>query len=226
VHEVRPARGPCGNTTFALTKPSHTHHVIDLPPITMDVTHWGWPQSWCAVGGTWQKAQGPTAHATGYGPRCRARRGAVAGTSGHGRRMGQTLCASVLPIPLSLGASQQVRDRVAHALEPPDSAMATQARQARVHSLDDTPWLLPNTRQGLWVRVSATAALSLRHPRRSTEAFGALIDDWAGILGSDGDGVYQNWVQARHTCMAHLIRSARGVAARAQPDLAARGTWA
>ena len=32
------------------------------------------------------------------------------------------------------------------------------------------------------------------HPHRSKEAFAALIDDWAGILVSDGYGVYQNWV--------------------------------
>src|SRR5262245_24152085 len=40
VHEVWPERCPCGNTTFALTRPYHTHQVIALPPITMDVTHW------------------------------------------------------------------------------------------------------------------------------------------------------------------------------------------
>jgi hypothetical protein len=38
--------------------------------------------------------------------------------------------------------------------------------------------------------------------------------------------VYQNWVQARQTCLAHLIRTARGLAARPQPDLAACGAWA
>ena len=74
--------------------------------------------------------------------------------------------------------------------------------------------------------VSDRVAFYLIHPRRSKEAFAALIDDWAGILVSDGYGVYQNWVQARQTCLAHLIRSARGLAARQQPDLAACGTWA
>jgi transposase len=74
--------------------------------------------------------------------------------------------------------------------------------------------------------VSDTAALYLIHPHRSKEAFAALIEDWAGSLISDGYGVYQHWVQARQTCLAHLIRSARGLAARAQPDLAACGTWA
>ena len=38
--------------------------------------------------------------------------------------------------------------------------------------------------------------------------------------------MYRNWVQARQTCLAHLIRSARSLAARDNPDLAACGTWA
>jgi transposase len=74
--------------------------------------------------------------------------------------------------------------------------------------------------------VCETAAHYMIHPHRSKEAFAALIDDWEGILVSDGYGVYQNWVHARQTCLAHLIRSARGLAARAHPDLAACGTWA
>ena len=47
-----------------------------------------------------------------------------------------------------------------------------------------------------------------------------------GILVSDGYGVYQHWVEARQTCLAHLIRTARGLAERQQADLAACGAWA
>ena len=57
--------------------------------------------------------------------------------------------------------------------------------------------------------VRDTAAVSLIHLHRSKEAFAALIDAWIGILVSDGYGVDQNWVRARQTCLAHLIRSAR-----------------
>src|SRR5262245_3492916 len=32
VREVRPERCACGNTTFALTTPYHTHQVLELPP--------------------------------------------------------------------------------------------------------------------------------------------------------------------------------------------------
>ena len=62
--------------------------------------------------------------------------------------------------------------------------------------------------------------------RRSKEAFAALIDDWAGLLVSAGYGVYQMGVDARQTCLGPLIRTARGLAARPQPELAAYGAWA
>lgn len=226
IQELRPERWACGNTTFALTTPYHTHQVLELPPMAMEVTHWVLHQGWCPACGRWSTAQVPAEHATGYGPRCSAWRSELAGTYGNGRRIVQTFCASVLQVPISLGAIQKVLDRVAQAIEPHDTAIATQVRHAVVNSSDETPWFLTHTLQWLWVLVSDAAALSMMHPHRSKEACAALIDDWAGILVSDGYGVYRNWGQARQTCLAHLIRSARGLAAREPPDLAACGTWA
>src|SRR5215475_14142057 len=91
VHELRPERCPCGNTTFALTRPYYTHQVLELPPIVIQVTHWVLHQGWCADCGRWRKAQVPAEHATGYGPRFSALIGEVAGTYGNGRRRVQTL---------------------------------------------------------------------------------------------------------------------------------------
>jgi transposase len=226
VKELRPERCPCGSTTFTLTTPYHTHQVLELPPITMDVTHWVLHRGWCPDCGRWRKAQVPAEHATGYGPRLSALMGEVAGAYGNGRRIVQTLCASVLHVPISLGAIQKVLDRVSQAIAPHYTAIATQTRRALVNYIDETPWFLTHTLQWLWVMVSDTAALYMIHPRRSKEAFAALIDDWAGILVSDGYGVYQNWVARRQTCLAHLSRTARSLAERQQAELAACGTWA
>src|SRR5262249_20359630 len=126
-------------------------------------------------------------------------------------------------VPISVGAIQTVLDRVAQAIEPYDVAIATQVRHTAVNYLDATPWFLVPRLPWLWGMVSDTAALSMMHPQRSTDACAALIDDWAGILVSDGDGVYQRWVHARQTCLAHRIRRARGVAARAYPAVGAGG---
>src|SRR5205085_1556352 len=83
-----------------------------------------------------------------------------------------------------------------------------------VNYIDETPWYCLNTLAWLWVMASERVAFYMIHPRRSKEAFAALIDDWVGLLVSDGYGVYQRWVEARQTCVAHLIRTARGLAQR------------
>ena len=133
---------------------------------------------------------------------------------------------SVLQVPISLGAIQKVLDRVTQAIDPYYAVIARQARQAPVNYIDETPWYCLNRLEWLWVMASERVAFYMIHPRRSKEAFAALIDDWAGLLVSDGYGVYQRWVEARQTCLAHLIRTARGLAERPHPDMAACGAWA
>src|SRR5262249_54593251 len=155
VHDLRPERCPCGNTTFAAMRPYYTHQVLELPPIELEVRHFVLHQGWCTVCGTEHKVHVPPEHATGYGPRFSALMGEVAGTYGNGRRMVQTLCASVFGVPLSLGAIQKVSDRVAQAIAPHYTAIATQARQAVVNSIDETPWFLTHTLHWLWVMASA-----------------------------------------------------------------------
>jgi transposase len=66
--------------------------------------------------------------------------GELAGTYGNGRRMVQTFCASVLGVPISLGAIQKVLDRVTQAIAPYYTLIAAQARQAPVNYIDETPW--------------------------------------------------------------------------------------
>jgi transposase len=68
--------------------------------------------------------------------------------------------------------------------------------------------------------VNATVACFKVQASRNKAAFEALIERWAGILVSDSYGVYQHWVHGRQTCLAHLIRRARGLAERKEPELA------
>ena len=92
--------------------------------------------------------------------------------------------------------------------------------------MDETPWYGHNTLQWLWTLTTETVSLSLMHPHRSTEACAALIEDWQGLLVSDGYGVYQRWVNRRQPCLAPLRRTARGLSDKDHPVLAACGTWA
>src|SRR5215471_16609333 len=166
VVEVRPEPCVCGHTAFAQTSPYYTHQVIELPPIAMEVTHWVLHQGWCQVCGRWGQAHIPAEQVSGYGPRFSALMGELAGPYGNGRRMVQSFCASVLEVPISLGAIQKVLDRVAHAIEPHYTAIATQARHALVSYIDETPWFLTHTLHWLWVIASEHVAFYMIHPRR------------------------------------------------------------
>jgi transposase len=221
-----PQQGAGGHTALALPRPDQTHQVIALPVLQRDVTHVVWHAAWCPVCAQWTKAQLPSAHTAGYGPRLTALVGERAGTHGTGRRTIQPCCASVLPSPLSLGALQKMLDRVAHALAPHSQALASQARRAPGNDMDDTPWFLTTPLHGRWGMASDTVACYRMPPHRSQEAFTALRDDWEGRLVSEGYGVYQSWVPARQTCLAPLLRTARGLAARPPPARAHGGTWA
>ena len=127
---------------------------------------------------------------------------------------------------MSLGTVQKVIDRVAHAILPHYEAIATLARQAPVGYIDETPWYCQNTLNWLWTLSTDTVSLYLIHPHRSKEAFFDLIEQWQGLLVSDGYGVYQHWVHGRQTCLAHLIRAARALSEKRDPPLAACGKWA
>ncbi len=117
-------------------------------------------------------------------------------------------------------------DRVSAAISGHYDAIAQAARRARINHIDETSWSMSGTLMWLWVMVNTNVAFFMIHPKRSKEAFAALIKDWEGILVSDGYGVYKQWVNLRQTCLAHLIRTAEGLSQRSNPQIAASGKWA
>jgi transposase len=107
---------------------------------------------------------------------------------------------------------QKLVDRVSEALVPHDTAIGEVARTAPVNYIDETSWLTHGDRHWLWVMANPEVAYFLIHPHRSKMAFSQLIADWMGILVSDGYLVYQHWQGLRQSCLAHLLRTAQGLA--------------
>jgi transposase len=202
----------CGHREFAEVTLSHTHQVIELPVIRPEVTHWMLYQGQCLACGTLCKASLPAEYASGYGPRLTGFIGEMAGIVGASRSAVQDLCASVFSIALSQGAIQNMVDRVSEAIGPHYTAIGEVARTSLVNYIDETSWLLHGDRQWLWVMANPAVAYFQIHPHRSTAAFTQLMHDWHGILVSDGYRVYQAWEGLRQSCLAHLIRTAKGLA--------------
>jgi transposase len=193
--------------------------VIDLPEIHMQVTHVVLHEARCSQCGRLLKAPLPEKYRYGYGPRFTALIGELSGSQRGSRSAVQEFCTSVLGVPISRGAIQRVVDRVSEAITPQYEAIAGKARSTQVNYIDETAWYQHGVLAWLWVMANTTVALFTVQVSRSKVAFEALIERWAGILVSDGYGVYQHWLHGRQTCLAHLIRRARGLAERRDPEL-------
>jgi transposase len=220
---VKPEACPCGQREFPETRPYYTHQVIELPEIQMQVTHVVLQEAYCPQCGRLLKAPLPAPHRYGYGPRLTALIGELSGPQRSSRSAVQEFCTSVLGIPMSRGTIQRAVDRVSEAIKPHYEAIAGKARGATVNYIDETAWYQHGMLAWLWVMVNTTVAFFTVQTSRSKDAFETLVERWAGILVSDGYGVYQQWVHGRQTCLAHLIRRARGLSERQDPELARFG---
>jgi transposase len=217
---VTPDVCACEQQEFPATMPYHTHQMIELPEIQMAVTHVVLHATRCPQCGRTLKAKLPAEYRYGYGPRFTALIGELSGSQRGSRSAVQEFCTSVLGVPISRGAIQRVVDRVSEAIKPHYEAIAGKARSTKVNYIDETAWYQHGVLAWLWVMANTTVALFTIQVSRSKAAFEALIERWAGILVSDGYGVYQHWLHGRQTCLAHLIRRARGLAERRDPELA------
>jgi transposase len=220
VIEVTPDVCVCGQQAFPATTPYYTHQVIELPEIRMAVTHVVLHEAQCPRCGRRLKAALPAEYRYGYGPRFTALIGELSGSQRDSRSAVQEFCRSVLGVPISRGAIQRAVDRVSDAITPHYEAIAEKARGTQVNYIDETAWYQHGVLAWLWVMVNPTVALFTVHASRSRAAFEALVKRWAGILVSDGYAVYRQWMHGRQACLAHLIRRARGLSERKEPELA------
>ena len=187
------------------------------------MTHWLLHQGRCLACGTLCKATLPADQVSGYGPWLTSFVGEMAGIVGASRSAVQALCTSVCGIPLRKGAIQKRVDRVSEAIVPYYNAIGQVARTPLGSYIDETSWLLHGDRNWLWVMANPEVAYFQIHPNRSKAAFVQLIGDWTGILVSDGYLVYQHWQGLRQSCLAHLIRTAKGLAEHLERGIAGFG---
>ncbi len=223
VEKLPPKRCTCGSRSFVNEKTVYTHQHLELPEVKLEVTHFELQQAQCACCGKFGKGTLPAHYKTGYGPRLSATIAELAGSHGDSRSTIQNFCASVLGFSISLGAIQKVLDRTSEAIAPHYEEIGAEARRSDVNHADETSWFLKGVLYWLWVLANSRVALFMIHSKRSKEAFKALVKDWAGILVSDGYGVYRDWVGLRQTCLAHLIRDAKALSERKDEKIAKFG---
>lgn len=222
---VYPRPCQCGCGEYDNLEPYYTHQHMEFPRIVMQIIHFILYKGRCRSCGRVSKGYIPREFQTGYGPRLSALIAELSGIAGNSREMVQSFCSSVLGIPISLGAIQKVIDRGSEAVKPHYEAIGDRARTEEVNHVDETPWYNGGKLNWLWVMASPVAAFFMVHTNRSREAFEQLVGAWAGILVSDDYRVYRKWVNLRQNCLSHLIRTAKGLSERADPEVAACGKW-
>jgi transposase len=114
-------------------------------------------------------------------------------------------------------------ERVSEAIVPYHTAIGEVARTSLVNYIDEPSWLVHGDRQWLWVMANPAVAYFQIPMNRSKTAFAQLIGDWRGILVSDGYRVSQAWESLRQSCLAHLIRAAKGLGERVDAGMACFG---
>lgn len=216
---ILPKECKCGGKKFKNIKSFYIHQEAELPEIKLNITHFILHKGDCVECGQTVKADPPKEHRTGFGPRLSGLIGEIAGIQGNSRRTVKEFCYSVLTLDISLGAIQKVIDRISEAIKPHYEAIGRVARQSEINGIDETPWKQNGKLKFLWAMVNKKAAFFKLQLRRSKEAFLALVEDWRGILISDGYRLYQNWVNLRQTCLAHLIRVAKELAEHPKKDI-------
>jgi transposase len=225
VEEHLPATCSCGCQTFNQVEPYYVHQIIELPEIQMIVKHMLLHLGKCEHCGKTVKANIPPQQRTGFGPRLSALIVQFCGVHGDSRRATQDFVLSVLGVPISQGAIQNILERASQAIAPHYETIKAVVHAATVNHADETVWKQKKLLEWLWLLCNQKAAFFMLHGSRSKEAFASLVADWRGLLVSDDYVVYKNWEHGRQTCLAHLIRKARGLSERPSPYFSKPGAW-
>jgi len=220
---VPPTGCECGCGEFGDLRAFYTHQHIELPEIQVPVRHFVLQEGECTNCGRTCKGGIPKGFQVGYGSRLTGLIGELSASQRSSRSAVKEFCQSVLDIPISNGGIQRCIDRVSEAILPHYVAIAERARSAVVNFIDETSWYRHGVLCWLWVMANCSVALYSIKASRSKKAFEELVEHWAGILVSDGYGVYRKWAHLRQTCIAHLIRKALGIAERKDPVTARFG---
>lgn len=195
----------------------------------VEIVHYRLQQGRCARCGRLLKERMPKGRETGYGPGLTAFVATLNAAMGVSWRKLADCLHQVFGAPISAGAIGKCLRRAATAIEPHCEAIGRAVRASPVNHVDETTWRqhgpLGKKLLWLWVLVNREAALFRLAPSRKAEEFEALRGDWAGTLVSDDYAVYRKWEHGRQTCLAHLMRQARGFSESGDKETAACGQW-
>ncbi len=219
----------CGCQEFEDESVSRIQQFIDTARNLVDVLHFAVYQGTCANCGAKVVGKIPKGFEQRYGPGFHTLLAWLNSEGGVTRRHLQTFVLDFLGIPISQGGIQKVLQRVSDAIVPHYDMIAKGSREYWYNHMDETssPTFGPAGKHIHWMWVMCNKSFSFFKidEHRSKEAFFSVIGPWRGVLISDDYGTCVKWENGRQTCLAHLIRAAKGVSESCEPRLAECGKW-
>ena len=219
----------CGCLECEDLREGESHQWIELRENPVWVVHCRRLVGRCSQCGKPLKGHVPKGYETGYGPRLTALIATLnAGMAVSRRKIAECL-SDVFGLPISQGAIDKCIKRASRAIEPHYEAIGVAVRASPVNHADETTWRQHGppgkALLWLWVLVNRHASFFRLAPSRKAEEFEALRGGWVGTLVSDDYAVYRGWEYGRQTCLAHLLRAAKGLSESGDRVAAACGGW-
>jgi transposase len=126
-----------------------------------------------------------------------------------------TLLHQLYGLTVTRGAFVHAVHRAARQARPTYAALCARVRASPMVSPDETGWKVAGRLQWLWVFATPDTTVYCIQPGRGFEEAAAVLGaDFDGVLVRDGWAPYRQFTAAAHqTCLAHLLRRCRLVAA-------------
>jgi len=126
-----------------------------------------------------------------------------------------TLLQQLYGLTVTRSALVHAVHRMARQARPTYDALCARVRGSPMVSPDETGWKVAGLLQWLWVFATPDTTVYRIQPGRGFEEAAAVLGaDFAGVLVRDGWAPYRQFTAAAHqTCLAHLLRRCRLVAA-------------
>jgi transposase len=184
------------------------HQVVDLPPISPEVSEWALHRVTCPGCGETTCGNLPAGVPRGMcGPGLTALIGLLTGDYNMSRRRAVRLLSDVLGIDISLGALSESEVDVSEAVAAPVEEARERVAEDPIKHSDATGWRQAGEARTLWTIASAAVTVFFITKDGSMTGLRGLFAKIKGILVTDRGTQFGFWaMDKRQICWAHLIR--------------------
>ena len=187
-----------------------THQVVDVPPVSAQVTEYQCYGGACGDCGAWNLPDMPMeVEGLAVGSRLQAIASVLSGRFRLSRREVEKALVELFgpKATLALGTISNLETETCAALEPVWEEAHQAAQAAPGANFDETGWREGRKKAWLWVMVTAALTIFRVDRRRGRKAFEALAGSFKGVLSTDRWRAYMHWIKRIHQfCWAHLKR--------------------